>query len=181
MSDMDPALIPNAIRPGIQRSEFFPNTAIGTAHAPTPVHAADTQPVRVYAVAGDVTGKSNTLNLTLPKALRVRAGRDVLDLGVVAQHVNPADLSLSLIEAGRDIAFTSGISNRTDNAKIWLGGLGRLEVTAGRNIDLGASAGIVSRGDGKAFEALHFGAAQFLTFDANQKRLAEAEGTQVPV
>lgn len=29
--------------------------------------------------------------------------------------------------------------------------------------------------------ALHFGAAQFLTFDAHQKRLAEAEGMQVPV
>lgn len=29
--------------------------------------------------------------------------------------------------------------------------------------------------------ALHFGAEQFLTFDANQKRLAEAEGMQVPV
>lgn len=28
--------------------------------------------------------------------------------------------------------------------------------------------------------ALHFGAEQFLTFDANQKRLAEAEGMQVP-
>ncbi|MEP6605319.1 MAG: filamentous hemagglutinin family protein [Nitrosospira sp.] len=48
--------------------------------------------------------------------------------------------------AGRDVAFISG-NARTDNAKIWVGGLGRLEVTAGRNIDLGTSAGIVSRGD----------------------------------
>jgi predicted nucleic acid-binding protein len=29
--------------------------------------------------------------------------------------------------------------------------------------------------------ALHFGAKQFLTFDAHQKRLAKAEGMQVPV
>lgn len=29
--------------------------------------------------------------------------------------------------------------------------------------------------------ALHFGAEQFLTFDAHQKRLAEAEGMQVPI
>jgi len=29
--------------------------------------------------------------------------------------------------------------------------------------------------------AIHFGAAEFLTFDANQKSLAEAEGMQVPV
>ncbi len=29
--------------------------------------------------------------------------------------------------------------------------------------------------------ALHLGASQFLTFDANQKKLAEAEGLVVPV
>ena len=29
--------------------------------------------------------------------------------------------------------------------------------------------------------ALHLGAAEFLTFDANQKKLAEAEGMSVPV
>lgn len=144
MSDMDPALIPDAVRPSSTKDTFFPNTTFGTTHAAALVHAGDTQPVRVYAVAGDVTGKSNKLNLTLPKALRVRAGQDVRDLGIMAQHVNTADVSR--IEAGRDIAFTSGI-NRTDFAKIWLGGLGRLELTAGHDIDLGTSAGIVSRGD----------------------------------
>ena len=144
MSDMDPALIPDAVRPGTLRAQFFPSTTLATAHAPSPVHAGDTQPVLVYAANGDVTGVFDTLNLTLPKAVRVHAGRDVRDLGILAQHVNVGDISR--VEAGRDIAFTSGI-NRTDNAKIWVGGLGRLEATAGRDIDLGASAGIVSRGD----------------------------------
>ncbi len=145
MSDMDSALIPDAIRPGSKKDPFFPSTTFATTHAPALVHADDTRPVRVYAVAGDVTGRSNdSVSLTLPKAFSVRAGQDVRDFGVLAQHANTADVSR--IEAGRDIAFTSG-TNRTDFAKIWLGGLGRLEVTAGRNIDLGTSGGIVSRGD----------------------------------
>jgi len=144
MSDMDPALVPDAVRPGTLRSQFFPSTTLGTAHAPFPVHAGDTQPVLVYAVNGDVAGLFNTLNLTLPKAVRVHAGRDVRDLGILAQHISIGNVSR--VESGRDIAFTSGV-NRSDNAEIWVGGLGRLEVTAGRDIDLGASAGIVSRGD----------------------------------
>jgi hypothetical protein len=74
----------------------------------------------------------------------VRAGQDVRDVGILAQHANPSDVSR--VTAGRDIAFTAG-NDRAGLAKIWVGGLGRLEVTAGRNIDLATSAGIVSRGD----------------------------------
>ncbi|MDQ3185132.1 MAG: filamentous hemagglutinin family protein [Pseudomonadota bacterium] len=149
MSDRDPALIPDAIRPGIE-SDQFPNTAVTAAdldlvHAALPVHTGDTQPARVYAVAGNIEGNQEGLpNLDLAKAVRVRAGQDVRDLGILAQHANAGDLSQ--VVAGRDVAFISG-NARTDNAKIWVGGLGRLEVTAGRNIDLGTSAGIVSRGD----------------------------------
>ena len=148
MSDRDPALIPNAVRPDTG-SNLFPNSAVNPAdinlvHAAVPVHMGDTRPARIYAVAGDVQGDFNTLTLDLSKAVQVRAGQDVRDLGILAQHVNAGDVSQ--VVAGRDVAFTSG-NDRTDNAKIWVGGLGRLEVTAGRNIDLGTSAGIVSRGD----------------------------------
>ena len=69
-----------------------------TTHAATPVHLNDTAPVRIYAVAGDVEGKANTLNLTLPKAVAVKAGRDVKNLGISVQHVNAAN-SVSRIEA----------------------------------------------------------------------------------
>ena len=148
MSDRDPALIPNAVRPDTG-SNLFPNSAVDPAdinlvHAAVPVHMGDTRPARIYAVAGDVQGDFNTLTLDLSKAVQVRAGQDVRDLGILAQHVNAGDVSQ--VVAGRDVAFTSG-NDRTDNAKIWVGGLGRLAVTAGRNIDLGTSAGIVSRGD----------------------------------
>lgn len=148
MSDRDPDLVPDAIRPGTRPTEF-PISTVGAAerelvHAATPVHRGDTQPARVYAVNGNIQGNFNELLLDLAKAFRLRAGQDVLDVGIAAQHVNRDDLSQ--VVAGRDVSFSSG-NDRTNNARIWVGGLGRLEVTAGRNIDLGTSAGIVSRGD----------------------------------
>ena len=148
MSDRDPALIPSVVRPG-RESGQFPNTAVSAAdldlvHAAAPVHTGDIQPARVYAVAGDVKGNPFELSLDLSKAFWLRAGQDVRDVGILAQHANPSDVSR--VTAGRDIAFTAG-NDRAGLAKIWVGGLGRLEVTAGRNIDLGTSAGIVSRGD----------------------------------
>lgn len=142
MSDMDPELIPDATRPGTSFTAFNP-AVVATRHAVEPVHVGDTTPVRVYAVAGDVVGTSNSINLTLPEAVFVRAGQDVRDLGVSTQHVNAGDVSR--IEAGRDVIFTQGES-RKSGSYIWVAGPGRLEVTAGRDIDLGTSAGIVSRG-----------------------------------
>ncbi|HEX8874744.1 MAG TPA: filamentous hemagglutinin family protein [Nitrosospira sp.] len=148
MSDRDPALIPNAVRPDTGFN-LFPTAAVNPAdinlvHAAVPVHTGDTLPARIYAVAGNVQGDFNTLTLDLSKSVQVRAGQDVRDLGIQAQHVSAGDVSR--VQAGRDVTFTSG-NDRTDNAKIWVGGPGRLEVIAGRNIDLGTSAGIVSRGD----------------------------------
>ena len=148
MSDRDPALVPDGVHPGA-KTDDFPRVSVGPdfkvfLHSPVPVHAGDSQPARIYAVAGDVQGNFNELSLDLSKAVRVRAGQDVSDLGILAQHANAGDLSQ--VVAGRDVVFTSG-NARFDNAKIWVGGPGRLEVTAGRNIDLGTSAGIVSRGD----------------------------------
>lgn len=143
MSDMDVAKIPDSLRPSISYERFNP-ALTSTAHAVVPVHESDTVPVRIYAVEGDVTGTANTLNLALPKAVMVRAGNDVKDLGLTTQHVNPSN-SISRVEAGRDVLFTEG-SSRRSGSYIWVGGPGRLEVTAGRDIDLGTSAGIVSRG-----------------------------------
>ncbi|MBT9507741.1 filamentous haemagglutinin family protein [Rhodoferax sp.] len=142
MSDMDPALIPDAIRPGIKFAQFNP-ALTATMHAVVPVHTGDRTPVRVYAVAGDVAGMPNTTSLTLPKAVWVRAGQDVRNLGILTQHVNAGDISR--IEAGRDVVFSES-STRNAGSYIWVGGPGRLEVTAGHSIDLGTSAGIASRG-----------------------------------
>lgn len=151
MSDRDPTLVPDAVRPAV-RSNQFPLFTIDSdfkvfLHAPVPVHTGDTQPARIYAVAGDIRGnqEGGRPNLDVAKAIQVRAGQDVRDLGMVVQHANAGDLSQ--VVAGRDVTFVSGNARTDENAKIWVGGLGRLEVTAGRDIDLGTSAGIVSRGD----------------------------------
>lgn len=149
MSDKDPALVPDGVHPGVNTNDFPRYSVVDPnlqafLHAPVPVHTGDTQPARIYAVAGNVQGNFNELSLNLSKAVRVHAGQDVSDLGILAQHANAGDFSQ--VMAGRDVVFTSG-NDRSDNAKIWVGGPGRLEVTAGRNLDLGTSAGIVSRGD----------------------------------
>ena len=148
MSDKDPALVPDGVHPGTNTDDFPRSTVnpafIAFLHGPVPVHTGDTQPACIYAVAGNVQGNFNELSLNLSKAVRVRAGQDVSDLGILVQHANASDLSQ--VVAGRDVVFTSG-NDRSDNAEIWVGGPGRLEVTAGRNLDLGTSAGIVSRGD----------------------------------
>jgi filamentous hemagglutinin family protein len=112
--------------------------------SPAPLHSGDFKPAVVYAVAGDVAGVGNKLNLTLAKAVNVRAGRDVIDLGISAQHPNADDVSR--VEAGRDVLYSTS-TGRNSGSYIWVAGSGRLEVVAGRNIDLGTSAGIVSRGN----------------------------------
>lgn len=140
MSDRDPALIASAARPVSLPSQIMTSQV----HAVTPVHVSDSTPARIYANEGDVKGVATAIALTVPKSVAVRAGRDVRDFTIQAQHPNAGDRSV--IEAGRDVVFSAG-TNRSDTQGIFIGGPGRIEVTAGRNIDLGTSGGIVSRGD----------------------------------
>ncbi|KVW95123.1 filamentous haemagglutinin family protein [Thiobacillus denitrificans] len=164
LSDMDPQFVPDALRPsgnlvlgpqGVVISPqalvppvlINPFSTLGNIHAATPVHAADRTPARVYANTGDVVGinapgQGKVLNVS--KAVSIRAGGDVRDLTVHAQHNDASDVSR--VEAGRDVTFDS-TSDRRDRSQIRIGGGGRLEVVAGRDIDLGTSGGIVSRGN----------------------------------
>ncbi|MBT9571373.1 MAG: filamentous hemagglutinin, partial [Pseudomonas umsongensis] len=140
MSARDPAWIASAVRPVSLPSQILASQV----HAATPVHVGDSRPVRIYANEGDVKGLATATAVTAPKSVAVRSGRDVRDFTVQAQHPNAGDRSV--IEAGRDVVFSAG-ANRSDTQGIFIGGPGRIEVTAGRNIDLGTSGGIVSRGD----------------------------------
>lgn len=159
LSDMDPQFVPDALRPSgtvsiasnaqapVPPVLVNPFSTLGNIHAATPVHAADRAPVRVYANTGDVVGinapgQGKVLNVS--KAVSIRAGGDVRDLTVHAQHNDTSDVSR--VEAGRDVAFDS-TSDRRDRSEIRIGGGGRLEVIAGHDIDLGTSGGIVSRGN----------------------------------
>lgn len=148
LSDRDPSTIPSAAQPvgyGAASSVALTPSG-GRANATVPVHSGDATPARVYAVNGDVSWGGSTTDIAIDssKALQVRAGGDVKDVNLRIQHANADDRSL--VQAGRDIGFTPG-ALRTESAGIRVGGLGVLEVTAGRDLNLGTSGGIVSRGD----------------------------------
>jgi hypothetical protein len=108
---------------------------------------------RVFAVTGDVRGVSSLAassglapnSLSLAQAGEVRAGRDIVDFNLDIQHANPGDRSL--VAAGRDVRYSAGGLFRTDNDGIRIGGEGTLTVSAQRNINLGTSGGLLSRGD----------------------------------
>jgi hypothetical protein len=161
LSDMDPVMVPNAVRPtNVIASASPSDTAIPklivspltpkttpNAHASNLLHENDTEPVRVYAMKGDVDGINTELVTTVlntPKRLELKAAGDVRDLTLHIQHVDAQDVSG--VTAGQSVVFST-TSDRRDNAQIRIGGPGRLEVTAGEHIDLGTSGGIVSRGN----------------------------------
>jgi hypothetical protein len=133
-------------------------------HDDSILHRGSTEPVRIFAGAGDVTG----LTLFTPKFANVFAGRDVTDVSFYFQNVNEGDISI--VSAGRDIipynenaerralATNSALNNtlldplqstvlqtasggalqtRVIAGDIQISGGGVLEVLAGRNLDLG--------------------------------------------
>ena len=136
-------------------------------HAPGPLHSGYTDPVRIYALGGDVSG----MNLFAGKATRVLAANDITDVALFMQNTAASDVSV--VAAGRDIVAFNPNSLLRQQAKspgniltssdpaatgdIQIGGPGTLEVLAGRNLSLGAgrnanspadlSAGIASIGN----------------------------------
>lgn len=152
MSDLDPRVLPSVAAPSLG---FFGTIFDGqgrydagpTVHSNPPLHAADTNPVRVVAATGDLLFRSGA-QLIVAEAARLVAGRDIRDPDFGGQNLRGTDATVLM--AGRDIVSTSpigtsgvpGINDRT----IQIGGPGRIEVIAGRDIDLGTSSGIVTRG-----------------------------------
>lgn len=124
-------------------------------HAPGLLHLGDDRPAILYAAGGDLEG----LEFFSSKAARVVAAGSISDVGLYLQHLSESDRSL--VAAGSDLApfqvnSTSRVSSRASgntpnqdqtplSGDIQLGGPGVLEVLAGRDLDLGISAG---RGDG---------------------------------
>lgn len=118
-------------------------------HSNPPLHAGDTEPVRVVAQNGDLVGNREASSLYLPKQATIQAGGDIVDFGIVGQNL--AENDVTRIVAGGDIVFNSNRladgSLATNTLGIELGGPGRLEVVAGGDVDLGSSKGIVTRGN----------------------------------
>ncbi|KAF0806097.1 Filamentous hemagglutinin family outer membrane protein [Alcanivorax sp. S71-1-4] len=115
---------------------FGPNT-VSTA-----LRSSNPDPVRIYAVDGDITGLRfgaiNTLfngrgpgggNRTrdsywyeVASAVQLRAGTDILDVDIKAMNNHATDVTL--LQAGRDIVY----------AEVTVAGPGNLDISAGRQI-----------------------------------------------
>ena len=172
VSDADPALLPSAWAPldiytdGLPR-RFLSRTAPsfgalnrlfvesgatrgGDAsvftrqglHASYILHRDDSDPVRIYASEGDITG----LSLYSPKQTQVIAGRDISDIAFYLQNLNEDDVSIVAWTRYRGNGQTPRVRHSsTDSAinerqiapgDILSADLER-RVLAGRNLDLG--------------------------------------------
>ncbi|MDD5201302.1 MAG: filamentous hemagglutinin family protein, partial [Terrimicrobiaceae bacterium] len=120
-------------------------------HGASLLHAGDPQPLRLYALAGDISG----LTLFSPKAAHIVAGQDITDNTFYIQNLDPNDISV--VAAGRNlIAYNAGSPLRTLSTApgnqqpgttvvpqgplagdIQVAGPGTVAVLAGRNLDLG--------------------------------------------
>ncbi|MDI1361107.1 filamentous haemagglutinin family protein [Methylotenera sp.] len=146
VSDRDPLLLPTVLNP-VSKAEFkeilnkISTTDSGSVdslkHAATPLHQADSEPIVVYA-GKDIEGLSTgTFSLLLPKKANIYAGNDINNFAIFGQNLNASDVTT--ISAGHD--YSVGL-----NGVLW-GGPGYLDISAGRNIDLNTSFGIVTRGN----------------------------------
>lgn len=166
MADMDPASLPSPVRPFFgqtpdgaplagqaatrdSRVQLLTNVdgvkAGGSAYAGG-LHQNDSEPVHIIANSGDVSG-----TFVLSKAADIEAGRDVTGLRLTAQ--NNGDTDVTRVVAGRDVVFPQQRDPVTqdllpNDGGIMMYGPGQIEVRAGRNVNLGASNGIVSAGPG---------------------------------
>jgi filamentous hemagglutinin len=141
MADSNPNTWPSANNPlrvaiGTTALPVVVASALAGTQSPEALHAANPEPARIHAGA-DVSMAANS-TLTLATAAQIDAGQDIVNLRVRAQNLTESDVTT--ITAGRNLqAGALGL--------IELAGPGALEVSAGRNIDLGASLGIRTTGN----------------------------------
>lgn len=149
MLDFDPSQFTQAGQPSLLGSaglKLVSGTAQGlAAHTATGLHADDDQPVRIVALTGDVQGQADLkATLVVPKAAEVIAGRDVRDFGFSVQQLHADDETL--VQAGRDVVDTTNVLRSSPVAHV-VTGPGLVAIQAGRDIDLGNSQGVVTRGN----------------------------------
>lgn len=167
-SDADPAELPSATHVAVGQEAvgnvlaqyFAPPTTGDSAdvsgrrfHARIPVHGGDTVPNLIVARNGSIIGKQGPLDtweLILAKQTRVSAGEDIRDMSFKIQHIQETDISV--FNAGGSLVQTlsrspTNGSFTASNKIIEIAGPGYLDVTAGQDIDLGTSRGIVSVGN----------------------------------
>ncbi len=154
LSDVDPALLPTLYTPALLLdkpndtasilSRLFGTTAL--SHAATAVHLHDAQPTVINAL-GDIEFGVESL-FDLAEAAWIGA-RDLISASFSIQNNRGSDVSE--IVAQRDILYPLIIlpsgALQADKSRIEISGPGRLDVFAGRDIDLGTSEGFLSNGN----------------------------------
>jgi filamentous hemagglutinin family protein len=160
MSDVNPGSLPSPLHPAGSFVSTFgarlgnPTAGGFLAHSDPVLHKDDDEPVRIVARTGDITGPIDLEDGAFafgvyPKRVILEAGRDVRNAWIFGQNLDASDVTS--VSAGRDIVFDtlrdiSG-NQRSNSGRIEVGGPGRVDVIAGRNVDLGNSSGIVTRGN----------------------------------
>lgn len=146
-------------------------------HSPG-LHADDPEPLRLYAMAGDISG----LTLYSAKRARIVAGQDITDNAFYIQNLSENDISV--VAAGRNIlAYNASSPLRSESqapgnlppglttapqaplaGDIQLSGPGTLAVLAGATLDLGTGA---TNADGTGSGVVTVGNARnpYLPFD----------------
>jgi hypothetical protein len=153
MSDVSPATLSGMLTPTADFSDISGALANASEagslyHDPSVLHANDYEPSHIVALEGSVIGQPDASFLTMAESVIVDAGQDVRNFSLIGQNVREGDATV--IRAGRDIVYfadrkTGEISNDTNS--IIVGGPGRVQLTAGRNVDLGASKGVLTVGN----------------------------------
>ncbi len=161
LSDADPSELPSVTAP-LNTTSIYDDIAGALAlsqpdqHAATPIYAAadaagTLDPARIVALNGSVDFPPNpgsaVEGIWSAKPVQVTAGLDVVGLNLVAQNLGPSDVTS--IVAGRDIVYPAQRLSTgqvaADNNGIVVDGSGALQLTAGRNVDLGTSNGVSTR------------------------------------
>jgi filamentous hemagglutinin len=116
-----------------------PSTLVAAVQVPFSADLHVNDPLPALVLAGrDIVNAA----LQVPKPAEIIAGRDISDLQYQGQNLNAGDLTL--VSAGRDVI--DGINGGSEGI-IQVGGPGRLDVLAGRDVDLGFSSGITTVGN----------------------------------
>lgn len=116
----------------------------------TDLHAYDMTPVRIHA-EGSIN-VTDGMKIFSPKATEISAGKDIVNLTFYGQHHAAGDVTRIL--AGRNFVNNTIPSKNqqgqyldTNRGLISLAGPGMLEIEAGRQLNLGKSAGVETVGN----------------------------------
>ncbi|MDL2337346.1 MAG: filamentous hemagglutinin family protein [Pseudomonadota bacterium] len=132
VSDLSPAAVTDVVSPILGNRTLSGESLVAAGSASRIVERPDFAGYRFdfQALTGDVGGTgANASSLSLPAAGRVRAGRDIANVGLTLQNLNATDVSEVRADNG-DVA-PAGLEIR---------GPGTLLIQAGRNVDAGTSA-----------------------------------------